>query len=474
MARIIFLISVIFCLSSTGLISSETGTFLERQTVAATCQPELKVCSYLAQNLTARELMGRILPVMFPDMPLDPREGYVQRETLKKIIFWFNNEEMRQRFSSLLPHFDTMEDFVPSSMINLTTEIYAVTDEALTEISATLGMGASIGLPSTGTTGDSPSGLNLSVGLSYGVANYSLSLALTAQRILNRVSRVTSVQQVVPNFTSINYKHITRIHVSPTPGSSKEEEAGLMIGGTISVNRRDQEQILLKDFKLYYGVEVPPASSEAIPRVAVLEINNPELYLIEGSSSVVVSANSFELRNNSSIGFPTNVSRGTLSTKLMVVVRAKALSFDEFLRTNREMRALETQSHFGEEEVRQFPEDEIPLNILIDSLQPFARLSLSGDRILGFRLDKKFARKNNYKRNLEITIKTKGFKQKAVRTVENLMLGGLKFDDLPAKSLRSAMVKIIIKARPFKKLMLRPARKVLYYNPATHEFLVMK
>ncbi|MEK6626777.1 MAG: hypothetical protein AABY86_17550, partial [Bdellovibrionota bacterium] len=202
MARFILLIPLLFCLFINALNSSETDPSLERQAGQATCQPELNVCSYLAQNLTARELMGRILPVMFPDMPLDPREGYVQRETLKKIIFWFNNDKMRQRFSSLLPHFDTMEDFVPTSMINLTTEIYAVTDEALTEISATLGMGASIGLPSTGaTTTGTPAGLNLSVGLSYGIANYSLSMALTAQRILNRVTRVTSVQQVVPNFT---------------------------------------------------------------------------------------------------------------------------------------------------------------------------------------------------------------------------------------------------------------------------------
>ncbi|MEK6623724.1 MAG: hypothetical protein AABY86_02065, partial [Bdellovibrionota bacterium] len=128
---------------------------------------------------------------------------------------------------------------------------------------------------------------------------------------------------------------------------------------------------------------------------------------------------------------------------------------------------------FSAEEVSQFPNEEIPLKVLIDSLQPFARLSLSGDRLLGFHMDKRFARKSNYKKNLEITIHTSGFKQKAVRTVENLMLSGLKFEDLPSRSLRSPMVKITVKARPFKKVTLKQPKKVLYYNPATHEFLVL-
>ncbi|HAZ13492.1 MAG: hypothetical protein A2X86_13255 [Bdellovibrionales bacterium GWA2_49_15] len=473
MRHFIALSFLLLCLSSTCVFAADS-TDLERQAGQAECQDSLKICSYLAQNLNAQTLIARILPVMFPDMPLDPREGFVQRENLKKIIFWFNNEEMRQRFSSLLPHFDLLEDFVPTSMVNLTTEVYAVTDEALTEISATLGMGASVGLPSptTAPATDTPAGLNLSAGFSYGVANFSLSMALTAQRVLNRVSRVTSVQQVVPNFTNINYKHTTTIFMSPTPGTAKEQDAGLTISGTVSVNRHNQEQILLKDFNLYYGVELPQASNDAVPRVAALQINNPELYLLEGSSSVVVSANTFELRNNRGLGLPTRISRGTISTKLMVVVRAKALSFDEFLRSNREMRAMENQVHFTQAELDKFPTDTIPLDILMQAIRPFARLSLSGDRLLGIRMDRQYARKDNYKKNLEITIHAKGFKQTAVRTVENLMLTGLKFEDLPRRVLQKATVKITIKARPFKKLTLRRPKKVLYYNPATHEFLV--
>jgi len=440
---------------------TDQGASLEREAGKVDCKPELKLCVYLSPNLTARDLISRIMPVMFPDMPLDPREGFVQRETLKRLIFWFNDETLRQRFSSLLPHLDALEDFVPNTMVNVTTEIYAVTDEALTSIFG------SLGLSNNGASTDpAAAGLNLS----FGIGSYSLSVALSGQRIYNRVSRITTVQQVIPNFSSLSYSNLTQIFVSPTAGVSKEQEAGLKLGGTVSVNRNDSNQVLVKDFTLSYGVEVPQSIANG-PRVAVLSINNPELYLVHGVSSVVVSTNTFELRRNMALGLPLSVDSGKSSAKLMIVMRAQAYSFQEFVAHNRELRLLESKANFTKEEIQAMPNDEVPLKVMAQSLQTFSKLGLSGDRLLFVKFDKQFARPDNIKKNVEVTITTKGFKQKEVRTLESLMLTGIKLDDLPVAQLQAHIVKLKVTVKPFGKKTLFPAKKNVFYNPATNEFL---
>jgi len=460
-----FIISALVIFSSS--VSSDEGNRandLERKAGKVECQDELRLCSYISQNLSARQLIARLNPVMFPDIPLDPREGFINQESSKKITFWFNTPEIKQRFIDLLPHFDNFEDYSPTAIINFTTEIFAATDEALTQIYMSLGLSNNGATPSTG--GHEPG-----ISVSFGIGNFLLSAALSAQRVYNRVTKVTTVTQTLPNLSDINYSHTTTIFVSPTAGVSKEQIAGLKLRGGLSINRQNRDHVLVKDFSLFYGVEVPAASSDAPPRVAVLEFNNPELYLVDGVSNVVVSSNSFEMRRNLGLGLPSTVDAGTISTKLIVITRAKAMSFEEFLDENRDLRKQTLHRKFSQDEVNAFPADDVPLKDIFNSVAPTVKTSMSGERSLSFVLDRQLARKNNYSRSYKIKISAPGFKQEEVRSMENLMLSGVKLEDLPSALMQKPLIKLKVKFKPFNKWGPYKYKKVLYYNPETNEFI---
>jgi len=107
--------------------------------------------------------------------------------------------------------------------------------------------------------------------------------------------------------------------------------------------------------------------------------------------------------------------------------------------------------------------------ILDTGIDAYARFTASGDRILGFNLDKKMASLATIDKNIEIEIKTRGMKQKAIRTVENLMISGIRFDELPRAAIDKELVKFTLKFKTFRGPTL--LRKNLWYNPQTNAFI---
>ena len=102
------------------------------------CNDELKICSYVAQNVTSRDLISKLNSNLFPGSILSPSEGYLTADGIKKINFYINHEAMRLKFISAIPLMDTLEDFDPSDLVLLTTDIFSLTDSGLTNIQASL------------------------------------------------------------------------------------------------------------------------------------------------------------------------------------------------------------------------------------------------------------------------------------------------------------------------------------------------
>ncbi|MDB9786858.1 hypothetical protein OAB57_02020 [Bacteriovoracaceae bacterium] len=425
------------------------------------CQYDQKVCSYVTQNITADRLIATINPVMFPGIPLDPEEGFIAKQSHKKINFWFDNKELLERFINFIPYFDTLEEFNPSSMIQLTTEIFAITDDALSHFEATFGMSNS------GSNGPQAEG---TISATFGVGNFVLSAALSAQRTTRQIARITTINQMIPNLSNIQYEHMTKIHISPTAGVSKEEQSGIGIYGNASISRENQEQVLINGFRFFYGLEIPDASGRTI-KVNTLKFSHPELYLMEGLSSVLISSNTYTSINENSLGLPLSFRRGQGSTKLMIVIRASSMSFEEFTAQNEKLRKRTLYEQFPKSKVGTFPTDEVPLKTILDRILPFAHTTLSGDRILGIHLDPHFARRKNIKKNIEILITGWRFKQKAVRSLENLMLSGIVFDDLPLHLLQKPIAKLTLRMKLFRKAGIYQAKRTLYLNTATNEFI---
>lgn len=462
-----------FILLLNNLVKADERPLMQRPPDKVECNDELKRCTYFVQNLTAKDLISKINSIVFPGSILSPSEGYINVESLKKINFYMDDQELRSRFIAIIPLLDVFEDFIPSSLVQLTTEIYTLSEGGLAELQAQIT--AATSKPETDVADwalKNIGGGALDLGLRIGT-NF-LSSVLGSQKVKEKSSKVTTVTQLLPNFSSIGYSHNTNIYVSPTAGLVKEEMAGITIGGTASISASDSDLVLLKDYTFRYGV-LKPGDTTVLDRIDVLSFSNPQLYLVKGISSLLVSSVTTTKSDKTELGFFSfGKNKNQLQTKIMVVTRAEAISFQTFMSDLKKTRNLELHGEFSKVEKDHFSNNEIDLNEVLTHVKPYSLFSPSGDRILGFKIDANYARVSNIKKNVEVTIKsggllTRGLNQKRILTMENLMLSGMKFDSLTAKELEAAKVKITLELKIFnsdKKVTI-----TLYYNPETNKFI---
>lgn len=264
--------------------------------------------------------------------------------------------------------------------------------------------------------------------------------------------------------------------MSPTAGVVKDEVSGINIGGSVSISASDPDLVLIKDFSFRYGV-VQPGATKTEDRVDILSFSNPQLYLVRGISSLLVSSVTNEKTSKSETGILSwGKNENELKSKIMVVTRAEAISFQNFISDLKKVRTLELHREFSQKEKDQFPNNEIEMKEVLTHLKPYAMFSPSGDRILGFRLDANDARLSNISKSIEVSIKSGsilksgGLKQKRILTLENLMLSGIKFDNtLTTKELDQAKVKITVELKEFNGSQKNTTN--LFYNPETNKFI---
>ncbi len=425
------------------------------------CQEELKICSYTTQNIAARALIARVNAVLFPSEPLDPREGYINRLSAKEITFWFNGDELRQRFIAIVAQLDVLEDFTPGPLIAFETEVFAITEEGLINLHGSLGL-SNIGA-------NAPTNPNAGFTAAFGVGNFTLAVSLSAVLSKGQAHKITTVRQILPNLASLNFKHTSKIFISPTPGQIQEQEIGIKIGGELSLARNGDRRVLAHNYNLFYGVEERHPIDG--PRVNALEFTTPELVLDNGISHTLVSLNGFNSSRMVGIGLPMSFNSSNMRTKLLVITRAQAISYDEFIEENRRLRQFQLRTSFSEDEVAAFPPDELTLSQVLNEIKTYSHLTLSGEQILGLKLDAALARKSTYKRVVRVTIKAPGYKQQAVRSIEQLMLAGIKLDTLPPKILAKNIIPFTITFKTFPGFKLFPTQRVkIYYNPQTRQW----
>lgn len=126
---------------------------------------------------------------------------------------------------------------------------------------------------------------------------------------------------------------------------------------------------------------------------------------------------------------------------------------------------------FSEIEINSFPGNGIDFKTALKSVKPYALQTPSGQKILGMKLDKKFARRDNIKKSVEVSIKGGGIKQEAILTLENLMLSGLKFNPVGLRYLDKKVVKFKVTLKPFRGSRSSRVKITLYYNPRTNSFI---
>lgn len=466
----------IFLLISMQSFAQDTEQVFQREPGKVECNDEIKRCTYIVQNLTAKDLIAKLNANLFPGSILSPSEGYIVVEHLKKINFYINDEGLRQKFIALIPLLDVYEDFVPTSLVQLTTEIYSLSESASTEIQAKLTSSETSPVTELATDiitkfagGASAFGIKIGTNL--------LSSVLGSSKVKEQSSKISTVTQLVPNLAGINYSQSTTLYISPAgSGVVKEQEAGLNINGSVSISATDPDLVLIKDYTLRYGV-IDPSSKEGNERVNLLNLSNPQLYLVRGTSNVLISTVTTEESNKTTWG-PVSFGKdkSKLQNQILIVTRAEAISFKALVSDLKKVRALELHRTFSEEEKSNFPKQDIDMADVLNHIKPYSFFTVSGDRILGFYLDKADARLSNINKNIEISVKSSGglfskgsINQKTILSVENLMLSGLKFDKLSPKDLSQPKVNIKLGLKVFNGDA--SVNKVLYYNPETNKFI---
>ncbi len=154
----------------------------------------------------------------------------------------------------------------------------------------------------------------------------------------------------------------------------------------------------------------------------------------------------------------------------MVVLRAEAVSFDSLIDRMRDMRVRDLYGKFtaSERQIMSATGPQIS-EIFENGIETFARFTPAGDRVLGFKLDKKLASLETIDQNVKIEIKTRGMKQKLSLSIQNMMISGLNFDELPRRALDKDLVKFTLKFKTLRNSTI--AKKTLWYNPLTNVFI---
>lgn len=441
------------------------GEGFQRSPGQIECKEELMRCTYISQNLSARTLSARVKAVLKPGDVLLPSEGYINIESESVLSFWFYDENLRDRFEGLLPLLDVLEDGVPTHLVQLTTEIFSLSDEGLSHIDASIGSISS-------DTGGAPDFDILNNGgildLSLTVSSKLLSAVLGTSVGRKETSRVTRVVQLIPNLSGINYERTTNIYVSPTAGVVKDEKAGLTLGGTVSINRGDSNLVLVKNYSFNYGV-LNPGNDEVDDRVTILKVTNPQLYLYEGISTMIVSSNTSVVTNDRNWGILSfGRERSKVFNKLMVVTRAKTMTFDNYRDEMARFSRLSLFRTFGESAVDRLPESKTSLESVLNSLKPYSYRLSNGESVIGFKLDEKLAAKDNIKKTVEVEVRGGGIRMDKMRSIENLMLSGFKFDSLSPRYLGKAKVKLKIKLKVHNSR--EKSSHTLYYDPDRNVF----
>ena len=400
---------------------------LEKPTVQVECRHKEKLCDVYLQNTYAQSFIATIRSLMFPPASGTHLEehGKIIKLDDKHIAFWFNEgteSELHQQFVSLIPLLDRYEKKVPSALIQVTTEIYSITDTGLTDLNFTLN-----GVKSKKS--DSGDDISLKLGsfeLSTSILTDTLSLFFNAQKKENQIEKMTTITQVVPNLSHLSYNHTSNIYIAPnTYTEVKVEQIGTTLSGKLEIDGNDNNVVVLEGGNITYGV-LQPTEEGATPQVSKLSQPIHELRLEKGISRFLVSSYTSETVSGSDLSlFGAGSTKEKRSSKLLIVFRAKTFSYDELVKDLKEnMRG----SRFTREEVEKLPKDSVELEEVYSSATLTPVLSNSGDSKIFFHLDRELARKDNIKKRATVRITGGGIDQEKTRRLEQFMLEGIQID----------------------------------------------
>lgn len=416
---------------------------LEHAPGEVACDDKTRVCTYIARNVDAGTFISKITRIMFPPGEfLNPQDGYFHADGSDKVLFYFKGgaeSELHQRFVGLIPMIDSFDDFDLPAYVQVSVEVYTITDTGLTELA----------LETSRFSEEVDGGTNQGLlEFAIDVGSKLVKAVFATQKQKKQIHRLTRVTQIIPNMRSINFSHITKLYVAPNSVTTKEETPGLVLQTKASISKRNNDIVELSNFNLTYGVQNKMEGTQ--PTVTTLQFSIPEIQIERDRSIVLVSSQTLEISKNSGWdlnGQGINLGKGseTAQAKLLLVTSARALTPQELAGEAQNPSLSATKKGFTAEEVKSLPVTSVPMNELLQSLNPYTIITATNDRFLMVRLSRELAGQDNVKKYVTVKISGGGIDQEETLTVEELMLKGLRLQPMSAEALADDLVKFKIK-----------------------------
>jgi hypothetical protein len=459
---------------------------LEKITNGPTCwtlkKNGIDRCIYTVQNLpNASKLLEKIRSTVFNDgfgpTPGTGKDDGMLHASGDELTFWHNNKNKLKAIKTAIKYFDGLEKFDTRPKVKIRVEVYSITEEGHSNLEGSLEnfIHSVASLAGAVEIAKAASGI---IGIQGSFDHTSLSLAINAGRFNNDIKTLYSAETTARNYSSFNLEEKVNIHIEPTPGQKVLEESGFSVSGReVSIAGTEKKIIKIEGLSLFHGVLDEGGESDNFKRiddtVSALKRYYNVLDLKDGAPQILVTSDLvYKEKKRSFSIFDFNLKNENRHKKLMVVISARSVAFDGVTSEDQDELNLRKSLTFTQQEVVEFPRDNLSLEELFESLSIESHFLESRELSMRIKLDKELARKNNIKKGVEVKISGAGYKVKKMVTAESLMLSGFVLPTVAPKNYKhfnDGMVELKVKLSPFGGG--RSVKKTFYYIPQTNEFI---
>lgn len=395
---------------------------------------EGEFCTYTIKNLAnVSELSRKVEQALFNGESLIEPDGILETfgNNNQTLIFSHQSPEILQQMKLIIPMMDSKESFAPNDVVRINADIYEVNETGLSNLGAAItnlriGPGINDGLDNVRELSANSEGL----GIDLRAGIYEISGRIAAEKSKGNLNRITRIKTESYNLHKTDYSDITTVYQAPGAGTSiHPEEEGIKIKAKVSINNRNRDLVVLKDFDLYYGV----ANGDGT--INKLNIPKQRLVLKEGVLFPLVSSKTTGTETSRTTGL-LNYGRTSNSQnkKLLVYLSVDIMTWEEFVGDMSIADRTKVKTKFNKDEIKALPTECPSTKELLSSLEVNAVRGGEGVPLLSFQLDKSMACKKNIKKR--IYVKTSGG---GILSQENTHL--LKVEELMHKPVRIMGVK---------------------------------
>lgn len=429
----------------------------ERQTTSAICDDSQKLCRYTTVNLLPGEIINQLAKMIYGGVtPAVSQDKYIFTNGPREIIFWDDDQAVREKIKTLLPILDKLDNFGEPVQIQVDINVVGMTESTLSEFNAEL-TGISTG--QFGTDKDAHGGNgSFELGLNFG----ALTVSGLLTKHLQRGSAVTieNVSQPTYNREYLSYESTQPVYIPFPFEVIKDQKTGVTLHTTVFISNSAEPLILFQSFNFTYGAEIKEN------KVHTITIYKPSLLLKAGQTALLVSTDSVSDINSTDSGLlKYGKNKIKQSHRLVIAITARPIKNDG-VQTD----VLNPQ--FTDEQKQNLKEGSDLKNALSEII-PHVTRNIGQIPTLSFTIPEKNISRDDIDQNIKISVSKPGRDSEGVRQLQNLALKPYTLDIDQSQCSKKSYFKFKVSISPISNPKLKRDFD-LFYNCETFDLQVLK